>query len=117
MLQETERRHSVWLVMLQLWHKASFSVAEQDHMLDCLLDSGFSINELDDIYRYEVAPVVWWHSHEALNEQYFCQCAQACHLKRDSQLYRLSCQIGIPLFLAHTSKQWQQLKQQLIRFV
>lgn len=52
-------RESVWLALSELWLDADLDEADLAAIARTLAISGFSVAELESIYRLEVAPVVW----------------------------------------------------------
>lgn len=55
---ELERRKPVWTAISELWLDTETDRATVEYIADIVIASGYSIAELNDIYLYEVAPVV-----------------------------------------------------------
>jgi hypothetical protein len=55
---ELERRKPVWTAVSELWLDVHLDTSDLQRIAQVLTASGYSMNELDDIYLYEVAPVV-----------------------------------------------------------
>lgn len=52
-------REDVWLALSELWLDVEPDTTLQGHVLRVLRSSGLSRGELEQIFLYEVAPVVW----------------------------------------------------------
>ncbi len=55
-------RESVWLALSELWLDTELDEADLATIASTLAISGYSPDELEAIYRLEVAPVVWSNS-------------------------------------------------------
>lgn len=55
---ELQRRRPVWTTLSELWLDMELDRRDLERIAGTLADSGYSIGELDEIYLYEVAPVV-----------------------------------------------------------
>lgn len=52
-------REAVWLALAELWLDSDTDAATLDAIVRTLRDSGLAVAELERIFYYEVAPVVW----------------------------------------------------------
>ena len=52
-------RESVWLALSELWLDTELDAADLAAIAGTLAISGLTVEELEAIYRLEVAPVVW----------------------------------------------------------
>ncbi len=121
---EIKLRRPVWLALSELCCPKRLKEQEVDYILDILLESGYSINELDAIYRYEVAPAIYStacsdksRGDREVEEYNLCQQAYSRANKRSSSLYRLSCQLRAPLLYYSSLYYWQRMKKRMLRFV
>jgi hypothetical protein len=53
------RREAVWLALSELWRDIELDAASLENLAQVLRGSGYPQDELEAIYRLEVAPVVW----------------------------------------------------------
>lgn len=65
MLSEDDlrRRKPLWTAISTLWLDTEKDRADLEHIASVAIRSGYSVKELDEIYRYEVAPVVYQNLH------------------------------------------------------
>lgn len=56
--EELNRRKPVWIAISRLWLDTEIDDLDIRHIAQVAQASGFSIKELNEIYLYEVAPVV-----------------------------------------------------------
>jgi hypothetical protein len=54
-----QRRRAVWSALSDLWIDSEIQDHEMDYLAQILVDSGYTLAELENIYRYEVSTVVW----------------------------------------------------------
>ena len=61
MIDETEidRRKPVWLALSELWLDTELDENDLDRIAGVMKRSGYTLEELRDIYLFEVAPVVF----------------------------------------------------------
>jgi hypothetical protein len=52
-------RISVWSAISDLWIDSEIQDHELDYLAKVLIDSGYTMDELENIYKNEVSPVVW----------------------------------------------------------
>lgn len=52
-------REDVWLALSELWLDVEPDAASRSHIARVLAASGLPLAELEQIFHYEVAPVVW----------------------------------------------------------
>jgi hypothetical protein len=52
-------REAVWLALADLWLDTEITATTLDAIVRTLRDSGLPLAELEQIFYYEVAPVVW----------------------------------------------------------
>ena len=56
---DIQRRQPVWEAISDLWRDTELQDFEVRHIATVLAKSGYSPEELEDIFAFEVAPVVW----------------------------------------------------------
>ncbi len=56
---EYERRKPLWTALSELWLDTELDRTDIERIADVALESAYSIAELNEIYLYEVAPVVY----------------------------------------------------------
>ena len=61
MLTDTdiERRKPVWTALSEFWLDTELDDNDLSRIAKIAAASGYAVEELEEIYRYEVAPVVW----------------------------------------------------------
>ena len=59
---DLKRRRPVWEAISELWLDTELQVFEIDHIAEVLARSVYRLDELREIYAFEVAPVVWGNS-------------------------------------------------------
>ncbi|HSC83265.1 MAG TPA: hypothetical protein VLC30_06565 [Pseudomonas sp.] len=52
-------REAVWLALSELWLDVEADADSRQHIVQVLRASGLAADELEQIFYYEVAPVVW----------------------------------------------------------
>jgi hypothetical protein len=58
---EIEHRKPVWTALSDLWLDTELDESDLSYIVREMHDSGYSIEELREIYLYEVAPAVYWN--------------------------------------------------------
>ena len=58
---EIERRKPVWTALSDLWLDTELDESDLSYITREMHASGYSIQDLRDIYLYEVAPAVYWN--------------------------------------------------------
>ena len=56
---EIERRKPVWIALSDLWLDTEFEESDLRRIAGAMRESGYSVEELREIYLFEVAPVVF----------------------------------------------------------
>ena len=54
-----EKRASVWLAFSDLWLDTEPDDNTYNYIVRCMVESGYSLDQLADIFSYEVAPAVY----------------------------------------------------------
>jgi hypothetical protein len=57
--EEFKRRKPVWSAVAELWLDTEITRDLVRHVARVAIASGYDLSQLNDIYLYEVAPVVW----------------------------------------------------------
>jgi hypothetical protein len=118
MLNETERerRRPVWIALSDLWLDTELREHDLRYIASIMKQSNYTIDELRNIYLYEVAPVVYRNllspaGEWAGFEQRWLVNAIEQHLRKSTPLTNLILRLKIPLMTYATKTHWQQLEQ------
>lgn len=112
-------RESVWLALSELWLDAEPTEADLNYIARTLAVSGFSLEELEAIYRREVVPTVYpnalsvageWTGFDA--DWLFGECRR--HQRRATNLlFRWRCWILSRTRGALMNEHWRQVKSRV----
>lgn len=112
-------RESVWLALSELWLDTALDDDDLAAIARTLSISGFSVAELEAIYRLEVAPVVWANTWvvagawEGFDPDWLFAACRRNQQRRYSLRYRLRCRLLRRAMTAAVEEDWRKIRAQL----
>jgi len=113
--EDLEKRRPVWLALSEFWLDTELLDDDLKRIASVLASSPYSIPELREIERFEVAPVLWGNLVQTAGEWagwdpdgLFVECAKRARLER-TLLRRIRTALGRPFVRFHTQRHWQRL--------
>lgn len=112
-------RESVWLALSELWLDADLDEADLAAIARTLAISGFSVAELESIYRLEVAPVVWANTWvtagvwDGFDPDWLFEACRRNQRRRHSLWHRGRCRLLKRAMTYATDEHWRRIREQL----
>ncbi|MFR0688871.1 hypothetical protein ACLUTX_05725 [Enterobacterales bacterium AE_CKDN230030158-1A_HGKHYDSX7] len=112
-------RESVWLALSELWLDTELDGDDLAAIARTLAISGLVVEELEAIYRLEVAPVVWSNAWvtagvwEGFDPDWLFEACRRNQRRRGSLWHRLRCRVLRRAMTYATEEHWQRIRAQL----
>lgn len=112
-------RESVWLAVSELWLDSELDDSGRAAIARTLAISGFSVAELEAIYRLEVAPVVWTNTRVAagvwdgFDPDWLFEACRRNQQRRHSLWHRGRCRLFGRAMTAAVQDDWAKIRAQL----
>lgn len=112
-------RESVWLALSELWLDTELSESGRAAIARTLAISGFPVDELEAIYRLEVAPVVWTNTWvtagvwEGFDPDWLFEACRRNQRRRHSPWHRLRCRLLRNAMIGAVEEDWRKIVAQL----
>jgi len=112
-------RESVWLALSELWLDTELDEGGRAAIAGILSISGFSLVELDAIYRLEVAPVVWTNTWvtagvwDGFDPDWLFEACRRNLRRRRGLWHRLHCRVLRRAMTYASEEHWQKIRAQL----
>lgn len=112
-------RESVWLALSELWLDTELDKPGRAAIAKTLAISGFSVAELEAIYRLEVAPVVWTNAWatagvwQGFDPDWLFEACRRNQKRRHSLWHRGRCRLLRRAMTAAVEKDWRKIRAQL----
>jgi hypothetical protein len=113
---ELERRKPVWIALADLWRDTELQECDLRYIAKIMKQSGYTLNQLRDIYLYEIAPVVYRNLLSPAGEwagfdQNWLVSTIEQHIHQRTPSKNLMLRIKKPLMTYATQTYWQQLER------
>ena len=117
--QELELRKPIWLALSELWLDTELMESDLDHIASVMSQSRYSLDELRDIYLYEVAPVVYRNLLSVAGEwagfdKEWLYGEMRRELRRTNSARRFRHRLLRPLMTYATERHWQVLAEKVV---
>ncbi|MEP9319503.1 hypothetical protein ABKS89_20365 [Pseudomonas sp. LABIM340] len=112
-------RESVWLALSELWLDTELDDDGRAAIAGTLSISGFSMDELEAIYRLEVAPVVWANTWvtagvwDGFDPDWLFEHCRRNQRRRTSLWHRGRCRLLRKAMTAAVDEDWRKIRAQL----
>ena len=112
-------RESVWLALSELWLDTELDEADLATIASTLAISGYSPDELEAIYRLELAPVVWSNSWvtagvwDGFDPDWLFEGCRRNQKRRYSLWHRGRCRLLRKAMTAAVEEDWRKIRAQL----
>ncbi|QRY80458.1 hypothetical protein JVX91_04895 [Pseudomonas sp. PDNC002] len=112
-------RESVWLALSELWLDTELDDSGLAAIARTLAISGFPVDELEAIYRLEVAPVVWsnaWATAgvwDGFDPDWLFEACRRNQKRRRSLWHRGRCRLLRKAMTAAVQDDWAKIRAQL----
>ncbi|OBY60990.1 hypothetical protein [Pseudomonas sp. AU12215] len=112
-------RESVWLALSELWLDTELDEADLATIASTLAISGYPPEELEAIYRLEVAPVVWSNSWvtagvwDGFDPDWLFEGCRRNQKRRYSLWHRGRCRLLRKAMTAAVEEDWRKIRAQL----
>ena len=112
-------RESVWLALSELWLDTELDDSGRAAIARTLAISGYPPEELEGIYRLEVAPVVWSNSWvtagvwDGFDPDWLFEGCRRNQKRRYSLWHRGRCRLLRKAMTAAVEEDWRKIREQL----
>ena len=112
-------RESVWLALSELWLDTELDTTDHRAIAQTLASSGFSLAELEAIYRLEVAPAVCTNTWvtagvwEGFDPDWLFEACRRNQRRRHSPWHRLRCRLLRNAMIGAVEEDWRKIVAQL----
>lgn len=112
-------RESVWLALSELWLDTELVEEDLAAIARTLAISGYAAEELEAIYRLEVAPVVWGNAWvtagvwDGFDPDWLFEACRRNQQRRRSPWHRLRCRVLRRAMTYATEAHWRAIRAQL----
>ncbi|MCP8462407.1 hypothetical protein NK553_00445 [Pseudomonas sp. ZM23] len=109
-------RESVWLALSELWLDCELDGADLAAIAGTLRISGYDPDELEAIYRLEVAPVVWVNTWvtagvwDGFDPDWLFEACRRNQARRRSLWHRGRCRLLRRAMVAAAEEDWRRLR-------
>ena len=112
-------RESVWLALSELWLDTELDEADLATIASTLAISGYPLDELEKIFRLEVAPVVWSNSWvtagvwDGFDPDWLFDGCRRNQKRRYSLWHRGRCRLLRKAMTAAVEEDWRKIRARL----
>lgn len=110
-----ESRLPAWQALSEFWLDTELQTFEIEHIAKVLAASPYSLEQIVEIHRYEVAPALWANAFSVagvwsgFDTQWLMARCAANALARDNYWHRVKVWLQGPVFRSNTQSYWQQM--------